>query len=337
MVRRLVSALGLVMAFAIPVRADSAPVSIWYRTTNGCPDGAAFVSRLSELGKAARLAGAGDRVDFVVTLGAGVGEEGSSGRLERQTRGGTVAIREYRDARCEQVAEALALTLDLAIEPDTSPRAAPDADDIAPSPAVPSPGREHASADVPRSHGTAPSEAPVAARSEGGALTFGVQATLATGVAPGPLPGAGSFIELPMGLTGLRALRATLLGGHGQSQAAARRELEVTLLVARVEACPFEWRGSAVLLRPCVGVDAGLLRARGDEPLGASDSGFWSAAVGLGRASALLGRGFSLELSAGARVPLLRYEMGTRDGSAVWSRTRSVGLDTSLGGAWSFP
>lgn len=59
---------------------------VWYRTSEGCPDGEAFVSRLSELGKTARLASVGDRVDFVVTLGSGPQE--SSGRIERQTRGG---------------------------------------------------------------------------------------------------------------------------------------------------------------------------------------------------------------------------------------------------------
>src|SRR5262245_39186705 len=107
------------MLGALPAAgAEPAPVWVWYRTSEGCPDGASFVSRLSELGKTARLASVGDRVDFVVTLGAGPDE--SSGRLERQTRGGTVAIREYRDARCEQVAEALALTLDLALEPEAS-------------------------------------------------------------------------------------------------------------------------------------------------------------------------------------------------------------------------
>ena len=85
---RAVWALGLgLLLQATTVRAQ-APVSVWYRTSAGCPDGDAFVARLSELGTAARLASVGDRVDFVVTLGNTPAE--SSGRLERQTRGGTV-------------------------------------------------------------------------------------------------------------------------------------------------------------------------------------------------------------------------------------------------------
>jgi hypothetical protein len=313
------------LASAAPAYAETPPVWIWYRTSDGCPDGPAFVSRLSELGKTARLAKVGDRVDFVVTLGAGVGNEESSGRLERQTRGGTVAIREYRDLRCEQVAEALALTLDLAIDPEASARSGAAVENTLASPNEASSSNDLAVARAPVDRNP---EAP-------GALAIGVLATLASGVAPGALPGAGLFVELAPALAVLPALRATLLGGYGQSQA-EQREVEVTLLAARLEACPLEWRWSGVVLRPCVGADAGLLQAQGGEPLGASDSGFWSAAVGLGRVSFQLGSQLALELAAGARVPLLRYEMGTRDGSAAWFQTRDVGLDTSLGAAWSF-
>jgi hypothetical protein len=90
-------------------------VSIWYRTSEGCPSGDDFVQRLADLGRAAHLADAGDHIDFVVTLG--VGTPKSSGRLERQTTGGTVAIRDVEAENCSQVSEALALSLDLALGP----------------------------------------------------------------------------------------------------------------------------------------------------------------------------------------------------------------------------
>src|SRR5690606_782591 len=45
-------------------------LSIWYRSSEGCRDGAVFVTRLAELGRAATLARVGDRVDFVVTVAA---------------------------------------------------------------------------------------------------------------------------------------------------------------------------------------------------------------------------------------------------------------------------
>jgi hypothetical protein len=39
----------------------------------------------------------------------------------------------------------------------------------------------------------------------------------------------------------------------------------------------------------------------------------------------------------GGLVPLVRYEMGTRDGSAEWFRTRAIGLDARVGVAWRIP
>jgi hypothetical protein len=96
---------------------ETQPAGIWYRSAEGCPTGPEFLERLRSAGVEARLAEAGDRVDFVVTLGASSGM--SSGRLEKQTRSGTVAIRQLDGASCEQVAEALALSLALAREPSS--------------------------------------------------------------------------------------------------------------------------------------------------------------------------------------------------------------------------
>jgi hypothetical protein len=54
-------------------------------------------------------------VDFVVTVAHAA--EQSSGRLERQTELGTMAIREISAGRCDEVVEGLALSLDLALDP----------------------------------------------------------------------------------------------------------------------------------------------------------------------------------------------------------------------------
>src|SRR5688572_25256353 len=99
--------------------------SIWYRSSDGCPDGAAFLERLEQLGRSARLADAGDPIDFVVTLGSKDG--GSFGRLERQTERGTVAIRQVEAPACVEVADALALSLDLALDPGQAVGAPPSA------------------------------------------------------------------------------------------------------------------------------------------------------------------------------------------------------------------
>lgn len=312
---------------------------VWYRTSEGCPDGEAFVSRLSELGKTARLARVGDRVDFVVTLGSSPTE--SSGRLERQTRGGIVAIREYRDVRCEQVAEALALTLDLALEPEAAPAAQAASSAAGPSVAAPP-----AHAGVPP--GGLSSESAAAVALETGAdaagasaasragIAVGAQVSIATGVAPGAVPGGALFVEGHAGGAWLASWRGSLFGAYRES-AAQQREIEVLLLGGRIEGCPLELRREPLAFSPCLGLNAGLLRATGPSALGTTDVGFWGAVAAHGRLAAALGEAVSLELQVGGLVPLIRYEMGTRDGGAAWFRTRSVGFAASVGAAWRIP
>src|SRR6185436_792272 len=87
---------------------------VWYRASENCPSGQAFLDKVPKRGAGARLAAAGDHIDFLVTLLPYGGE--TVGRLERQTRSATVAIRELHDAHCDQVADALALSLALALE-----------------------------------------------------------------------------------------------------------------------------------------------------------------------------------------------------------------------------
>src|SRR5262249_62000627 len=93
-----------------PARADGVRASlVWYRSADGCPDGAAFLARLEARGVRARLADVGDPIDFVVTLGNGPG--GARGLLERQTESRTVAIRRLDGGTCGPGADALALSL----------------------------------------------------------------------------------------------------------------------------------------------------------------------------------------------------------------------------------
>src|SRR5258706_13540210 len=94
-------ALIAVLAGSSPALAESVrPALVWYRSADGCRDGAAFLKRLEARGVRARLADVGDAIDFVVTLGNG--PEGARGLLERQTETRTVAIRRLDGGTCEQ-------------------------------------------------------------------------------------------------------------------------------------------------------------------------------------------------------------------------------------------
>jgi hypothetical protein len=127
-----------------------------------------------------------------------------------------------------------------------------------------------------------------------------------------------------------------LLGGYRESDAGGR-EIEVLLLGSRVEVCPLEARVEPVSFSPCLGLDAGVLRAAGPGAFGVQDTGFWGAVVGHARIAVEVAERASIELQGRGLVPLVRYEMGTQDGSAQWFRTRAAGFAASLGAAWRIP
>src|SRR5690349_18499058 len=208
--------------------ADRTPaVQIWYRGSNGCPEAGDFLRRLAALGRSASLARVGDPVDFVVTVASTL--ERSEGRLERQTQHGTMAIREVSAPLCDEVADGLALSLDLAL-----------------APAAESPGAE-------------PGEAPPASDTAGTAstpLALGAEALLSTPIAPAALPGLGLFLEIPLGAP---TLRVALRGQHGESEARADIDVTTTLLGGRVEGCFSAWAGANFSASPCLALDAGWL------------------------------------------------------------------------------
>jgi hypothetical protein len=299
--------------------ATPAALNIWYRSSEGCPDGPVFVTRLAELGRRATLARVGDRVDFVVTVAAAA--SGSSGRLERQTTRGTVAIRELEAQRCEEVTEALALSLEIALEPDAPASTAArgsGALDASEAAAVPALDAGAATA-VPRR--------------ERRVLELGAQGSLARGIAPGWAPGLAVFAELrapqPWALTGRLSLGAAFA-----SDRVVAIDVDVLWLAARAEGCLFELRAGALSLQPCLGAELGRLRGASSGSAARNDAGVWGAALGHVRASLELDERFALEAQLGASVPLVRYALGSSLGGDLF-RTEPVILALAVGGRWA--
>ena len=170
-------------------------VRVWYRGSAGCPDGVAFTELLRRMGRAVAIAGPGDRIDFVVNV-ASAGAS-SSGRLERQSSEGTIAIRDVVAASCEEVAAALALSLDLTLQPEPE------------GPLAPAP----------------PPEA---------ALRAGAQGTLESGLARAWLPGAAAFVEWNPA-PGAWSFRLSLRGAMAEADSTAT--IDARLLASRAEVC----------------------------------------------------------------------------------------------------
>ncbi|HEX2678409.1 MAG TPA: hypothetical protein VHM19_17275 [Polyangiales bacterium] len=317
--------------------APSKRASIWYRTTAGCPEGEAFLRVLEARQVQGRLAAVGERIDFVVTLG--VDREGrKSGVLERQTAQGAVALRKVEDASCEQVADALALTLALSIdpawvEPEPAPAAAePPApkEDVAPvsdaKPAPPPPSPAPATLPPPP---TAAEPPPRTAQVSLGAQGFGTSGTVS-----GLLPGAALFAELELdGSSSLQpALRLALSGAFATSRFGAS-DVQLRVLSARAQACPL-WVGGRVLrARPCAALDVGQIRSSGSGRAGRVDSGLFLAADAGARLTWQAFRELAFEAELGAAIPITRYELS---GGGV-QRAAAVGVRAALGAAVHFP
>lgn len=237
--------------------AEETATSIWYRSGEGCPDGDAFLAKVASRGVTARLAQVGDPIDFVVTLGND--EKGSKGSLERQARTGTVAVRRVEGDNCDQVADALALSVALArdesaheqtaTQKQAEEQASEDRQDATPITARPTAGPAGPVTDM---HPIARDESPTLTRSVRKEphtyWLLGAQGSVTTGVAPMILPGIGLFLELdPRSPSRVLtpAFRLTALGAVASGKVEGT-DIRAQLLAARMEGCPARFGNGAI-------------------------------------------------------------------------------------------
>jgi hypothetical protein len=317
--------------------APARPLSIWYRSSEGCPEGSVFLARLAELGRPASLARVGDRVDFVVTVARA--QSSSSGRLERQTARGTVAIRELEAPGCEEVTAALALSLEIALDPANEAPVSSAAAQLEGSPAgarSPSGGGASRAPSTPPRPGRAADrrqEDPGRESTQRGAFAIGAQGSLMKGIAQSWAPGGSLFAELraqdEIDLAGRLSLGAALA-----SDTLSTIDVHVLWLAGRAEGCAFELRSGSLSVQPCAGAELGVVRAGSSGGAARQDAGLWAAAVGLVRASFELDESLALEAQVGAALPFVRYALGSSLGGDLF-RTEAVSLALALGGRWS--
>lgn len=322
------AAIAIVAPAQAQVAPSRAPAVVWYRSSEGCPDGDAFLAKLGEKASLARLARGGDRVDFVVTLGAST--DGSQGRLERQTQNGTVAIRELHDDSCSNIADALALSLALALDPESQTTAADV--DSAPAAAEPDATRVEAPGPTPAPRvrrQSVPPGPPSLPSTSRWPWSVGLDGGVVTSVLPTPLLRLDAFAELRRQGRGwsLRAGPAVLTG----STHADTGEVRLWIAVAHVDGCPLALGSDVVQIAPCAAFDVGAIHV---SAVGA-DTGFWAAFQGLVRVRLQIGGPFTLEAHGGGDFPLTRYEI--RAGPGGPPRAGVVGIDVGAGVAVELP
>lgn len=315
--------------------AGAPPARIWYRSSAGCPDGEAFLARLAGRAQGAALAQVGDRIDFVVTLGRD--GDTSFGKLERQTEGSTIAVREIQSENCEDVADVIALTLALALDRSsggtaTTASAAPATE------ATPAPPATAASPTPQRPPVPPPARPATEARPPARRTTWvGAQVGAFTRLVSSPGATAGVFFEVAPRTFPLRgaSARATVFGARAKEDDPPPYLLSV--VAGRLDACPTDLLGSALHLRPCLALDLGTVRVRGEGPHGRSDQGIWVAAAAKLRFQWDASPRVSLEAEGGAFVPLMRYTVDAAGADGGGNGLDRVAPVVALGAALAVP
>lgn len=369
-------ALGLsTLLPASSARAEAEPdwaasdIVIWYRASQACPPGQDFVSRVRVEGRTARLARAGDHVDYVVTLDSD--GKSSTGRLERQSARGTIAMSELRGGPCGEVSEALALSLALAVtprepEPRTSvPEAAPapsaggrggggaspttggladngseSADRVAGNGAGIVKGRAEP-LDAPVAAAKRPSEAAISSGQAERARVFqphfwiggGLKGAL--GMTREPSLGGWLFIEHEWAAAWSSVRRASVRIGpsfrYSRVAIDGFGHVDHWLPALGLELCPVRFEGTSFGFAPCVVSEGGLFVARSERDTALTSANFWLALGPAVRGTARVGSRLRVGLTATVLAPFSRPEITA--GSKVLYRTPpalfSLGADIS--------
>ena len=307
--------LALGLSLAAPARGQEPAPVIWYRASQQCPSDADFIAKLAENPVKPRLAEAGDHVDFLVTL-VDSGTQ-TVGRLERQTRAGTVAIRELRDTSCARVAEGLALSLGLALEPSqpnetqrvaasTSAKSETEEAKATPVSSAPVAVAPLPSVSATPTQRDEPQAAPAKRR-----LAVGAAAGVLYGLSPEPMARGQVFLDLDPVWAKLGRKFSARWGAVFALGTAATRigPVRSWLLGSYVEGCPWQLGYAAFAVRPCLDLELGVSGASPPGAAGVTDRTLW-AAPGAGlRAGVHLPYRLGLEAGAGVQLPLLRSQV----------------------------
>jgi hypothetical protein len=326
---------GLTSAFALLLTARGQAQAVrqavvWYRASEQCPAGAAFLARLAEKRSQARLAEPADHFDYLVTLVAGNGE--TIGRLERQTQSGAVAIRELRDGSCERVADALALGLSLALEPgaeqeppapvEATPPPEPTAKS-APAAALPAkPEPPPLDRDAP----AAPAAAERSAKLRDRRWSLGLAAQTLEGAMPRPLWQGFAFVDFAAARS--FALRLGAVGAYG-SVSTQVGSVRHWIGAGRAEACPWRFGSPKAGLSPCAVFELGVTGASDSRPSALHARELWAAPGAALRLAFEIAAQFTLEAQAGGLVPLIRETVYA--GSEPLYSAEIIAFQASLG------
>lgn len=327
-------ALAATLAASV-ARAQGSDVRVDVEDGGGCVDGAAFEARLAKHGVAVRHGEGGDGA--VASVRIVTGDGGSEGTLVlRRAAGSTTRV--VHASSCEEVADALAFTLALALErpPEEAPAPPPPPPPTPPTstPPTPAPSAPTAGSVVERPAPVAPATAPL--RLELGAAVIGGGAT---GPAPYVGPSLGGWV-----LVGVRTSSRWFVPSVrlGPSLVLPTTTSEAGSLVTfafqggALDLCPARFGSPALAVRPCVRGLLGRSQVKSEGFSGARLDDRLYGAVGVVADGELHVVGpLLVVLSIGASTPLERATYLLGDFHAF--TTPVLALSATVGAGVHFP
>jgi hypothetical protein len=283
---------GLVALRAARAETTFAPIDVEYRGGEGCPDEAAFLERLHQRTTGSWNGGGIDRPRQVLVAVEGSGAA-AAGRLTIVGRSGETTTREVSGQSCEQIVDALAFVVALALDPTASadrPTAPPISPAQPEAPATPA---------APSTRGARWRLSAAAHAGMTGAFPPGLQVSVPVFVELGREP--------PPTLRGWSpGVRLGFERGFGASVQVPVGVARFTWNVGRLDLCAGLSVTSTLSLGPCLGVDAGALEGAGSIAHPRNASSLWIALGGLARGRWQVRSPLFLEVEAGAVFPLVR-------------------------------
>jgi hypothetical protein len=257
----------LVASQAVPAE-PTVQVELDYRGSPGCPDSAWFMARVR-----ARTIRVGFEPAAPLRLLLWTDGDALEGSLDLRGPGLEPLIRGARGKTCDEVVDALALIVAMALDPTVTPGSAtPLATSGPPSvaapPAEPATPMPVASA-TPSARTTTPPPSESARprrRPKAVLVDVGAGAAVAGGMAPGPSPGALVFLEASGAAPGLWAPTVVVAVELDQSTTVHRSlgDARFTRVLGRAEGCPLRvapWPSLGI--RACAAFEYGMLAGSG--------------------------------------------------------------------------
>jgi hypothetical protein len=271
-------------------RAQAPGLHVAYSAPPECPDRAEFLRQVElRLSKPAAQLKAHGEPRFSATMNQSGGAV--QGTLVVIEPDGARSVRDVPGRSCTEVVAAMSLITALTLDPNAS--------------TAPLPKRSR----PPRPKPTTP-PAPPTARSRGWQFGFGIDVGVATAVAPSAAPTLQPSVAFSDDAARIvaPAFRLSVMRSTGSTVQTRLGQAEFVWTAARLSVCPLKWPArSALELRPCAILDAGVLNGNGSKTNNpASAAARWLAPGLTLRLSYHPVAALSLELEGGATFPLQR-------------------------------